>query len=159
MSESFCSREEDVVVAVRSGEWREELRRHVASCSMCAEVQQVSRWMTGVAERMSREGIVPDPTVVWLKAQLEERQRREAAAIRKAALRKVPARFVGWLAVSMAAAWIWPYLISATAATEGWVSLVLPDVSSRVVVVAFALGFMLVLCRFRGVFSHSRFSQ
>jgi hypothetical protein len=159
MSESFCSREEDVVLAVRSGEWQEELRSHVASCSACAEVQQVSRWMTGMAEQMSRDGILPHPTLVWLKSQLEERQRREATAIRKAALRKMPARFAGWLAVSMAAVWIWPYLISATAATEGWASLILPDASSRVVVVAFALGFMLVLWRFRGVLSHSRFSQ
>jgi hypothetical protein len=150
MSETFCSREQEVIQAVRSGQWRDELQSHIASCTTCGEAEHVARWMTGMAEQMSHAGIPPHPTVVWLKGQLEERRRRETALIRKAAWREVVVCAGILLAASLAALWLWPYVFSMTTEAVPWAALILPDAYSRVVAIAFPLGFILLLRRFRG---------
>jgi hypothetical protein len=48
----------------------DELRAHAASCPDCAAAASVSPWMLRFAAMPDREHILPDPQVVWLKAQL-----------------------------------------------------------------------------------------
>jgi len=69
MSES-CRRERDVRRAAASGTWTDELRAHVASCADCDAAASVSPWLARFAAIPDREHILPDPSVVWLKAQL-----------------------------------------------------------------------------------------
>jgi len=66
MSGDVCRREPDV----RKGNWSEDLRAHAQSCPDCAAAAAISPWMTSFAALPDREHILPDPSVVWLKAQL-----------------------------------------------------------------------------------------
>ena len=66
MSDDVCRREADVL----KGNWSDELRAHAASCPDCAAAAAVSPWMARFAELPDREHLLPDPSVVWLKAQL-----------------------------------------------------------------------------------------
>jgi hypothetical protein len=65
-----CRREPDVRHAAVSDVWTDELRRHAASCADCAAAASVAPWMGQFAKMPDREHILPDPSVVWLKAQL-----------------------------------------------------------------------------------------
>jgi hypothetical protein len=61
-----CRHERDV----RKGKMSDELRAHAASCPDCAAAALVAPWMLRFAAMPDREHILPDPQVVWLKAQL-----------------------------------------------------------------------------------------
>lgn len=76
MKTSNCAREQLVASAVRSGQWDPCLRDHVASCSICQEVVQVSGWMQDLAAGLQPSS-VPDARALWLKAQIL--QKRAAA--------------------------------------------------------------------------------
>jgi hypothetical protein len=65
-----CRREPDARQAALSDQWSEELRRHVASCAGCSAAASVAPWMERFAAMPDREHMLPDPSVVWLKAQL-----------------------------------------------------------------------------------------
>ena len=75
-----CAYESNVLEAAESGRWSESLRAHVASCQTCEAAASVAQWMTGFARQDDREHILPDPAVVWLKAQLL----RQHAAVEQA---------------------------------------------------------------------------
>jgi hypothetical protein len=66
MNDDVCRREPDV----RKGNWSDELRAHAQSCPDCAAAAAVAPWMAGFAAMPDREHMLPDPSVVWLKAQL-----------------------------------------------------------------------------------------
>jgi hypothetical protein len=66
MTDDVCRREADV----RKGEWSDELRAHVDTCPDCSAAAAVSPWMMRFAAMPDREHLLPDPQVVWLKAQL-----------------------------------------------------------------------------------------
>jgi hypothetical protein len=66
MSNDICRRESEV----RKGEWSDELRAHAETCADCAAAMAVSPWMASFAAMPDREHILPDPSVVWIKAQL-----------------------------------------------------------------------------------------
>jgi hypothetical protein len=65
-----CAYESNVIEAAESGRWSESLRGHVASCESCEAAVSVATWMADFSRQDDREHILPDPTVVWLKAQL-----------------------------------------------------------------------------------------
>jgi len=66
MTDDVCRREADV----RKGSWSDELRAHAEACPDCAAAAAVSPWMASFAAMPDREHPLPDPSVVWLKAQL-----------------------------------------------------------------------------------------
>jgi hypothetical protein len=78
MSHTKCSEDSAVVRAVRSGKWNESLEAHVRECGTCRRVRQAAQWMQALASGSqldAREQInLPDPQVLWLRAQLSERQ-------------------------------------------------------------------------------------
>lgn len=69
MSEG-CRFEADVLRAAQDDRWRDALRRHLAECDDCIAAASVAPWMTRFARISDREHILPDPQIVWLKAQL-----------------------------------------------------------------------------------------
>jgi hypothetical protein len=84
-----CPREQDVLDALVAERWPdrtdESLRRHVAECSLCADVIEVARpiledreYATTMSEEEAR---IPSSAVMWWRAQLRARQEaaREAA--------------------------------------------------------------------------------
>jgi hypothetical protein len=98
MSES-CRFEPQVTEAAASDRWTNPLREHVASCSDCTAAAAVAPWMSRFAKVRDREHMLPDPAVLWLKAQL---LRSSAAAERIAR----PMNQVQWVAyITVAAGW------------------------------------------------------
>jgi len=65
-----CRYEPDVLHAVKEDRWNESLRTHVTGCADCAAAAAAAPWMTRFARMSDREHILPDPSIVWLKAQL-----------------------------------------------------------------------------------------
>ncbi len=63
-----CRWEADVLRAANDDRWTENLRRHLAECDDCGAA--VAPWMTRFAKISDREHPLPDPQIVWLKAQV-----------------------------------------------------------------------------------------
>ena len=80
-----CCREDDVLDALSSGRWPErtdvELRAHVASCAVCADVIAVASAVLEVRDAEPAEIQIPSSAVMWWRAQMRARQEaaREAA--------------------------------------------------------------------------------
>jgi|HubBroStandDraft_6_1064221.scaffolds.fasta_scaffold284036_2 hypothetical protein len=78
MSHMSCSEESAVARAIRRGEWNESLEAHVRSCGTCRSVRQAAEWMQALAPESQlgarEQANLPDPQVLWLRAQLSERQ-------------------------------------------------------------------------------------
>ena len=66
MTDDVCRHEADV----RKGEWSDALRAHADTCPDCAAAAAVAPWMAKFAAMPDREHLLPDPSVVWVKAQL-----------------------------------------------------------------------------------------
>lgn len=63
---SACRFEPDVI----AGRWTDSLRAHVTQCADCEAAMLVAPQMKELASVDMREHPLPDPQVVWLKAQL-----------------------------------------------------------------------------------------
>ena len=78
MTEKSCSQESAVARAVRTDEWDEGLRAHLRHCATCRGVQDAARWMQALTaqpqEVAESRTDLPDPQILWLRAQLGERQ-------------------------------------------------------------------------------------
>jgi len=78
-----CCHEGDLVAAVTSGRWPsavdQEIREHVASCPVCADVLQVAEAMTAIEQETLADTRLPAAGQVWWRAQV--RARHEAAAV------------------------------------------------------------------------------
>ena len=76
-----CERETELVEALTSGRWPdacgEDLRRHAATCPVCADVVLVARALEQESAEARIEMALPTAGLVWWKAQM--RARREAA--------------------------------------------------------------------------------
>jgi hypothetical protein len=76
-----CERETELVEALTSGRWPdacgEDLRRHAATCVVCADVVVVARALEQESAQARVEMALPAAGLVWWKAQM--RARREAA--------------------------------------------------------------------------------
>lgn len=110
MNDAPCRFEAEVIEASRSGLWSDEIRSHVAGCTACEETRTVAAFMNRTAEALGRREAAPDPTLIWLRAELARRDRREQRDRRT---------------------WIWSGAVSGVAATvTAWVSIewVLPIV-------------------------------
>jgi hypothetical protein len=103
MTDRICPFEAWTAEAVKTGRWSDELRSHLAGCAVCEETRTVAALLNRAAEALGRTEPAPDPTLIWLKAELARRNgpdRRD---------RKI---------------WLWSGALSGVAATvTAWVSL------------------------------------
>jgi hypothetical protein len=80
-----CCREEDVLDALTSGRWPDraddEIRAHVAGCSICTDVVEVASAVLEVRNGDPGDMRIPSSAVMWWRAQMRARQEaaREAA--------------------------------------------------------------------------------
>jgi hypothetical protein len=65
-----CRYERDVLRAAEEDRWTDSLRRHLTDCDECIATASVAPWMESFSRISDREHILPDPSVVWLKAKL-----------------------------------------------------------------------------------------
>ena len=81
-----CPREEDVLAAVCTGQWPEraaaDLRAHVATCAICADVAVVASAMEDESASAPSDARLPDSGRVWWRAQLRARDEAVRAAVR-----------------------------------------------------------------------------
>lgn len=82
MMPESCPHEPSAAHAGRGGRWNDELAAHLAEGDSCRESGRVARWMAELAETVNaRATSLPDPGLIWLKAQLLERSRRSDRAL------------------------------------------------------------------------------
>jgi len=115
MTPPECPREADVIDAIAAHRWPDradhDLRAHVASCEVCADVAEVASAMTVGYDAALSEVMLPPAHLVWLRAQ----GRARAAAAREAArpiavmqaLGLASAAGVMSLAIGFVAYWVW----------------------------------------------------
>jgi hypothetical protein len=65
-----CRFEPEVLRAAQDDQWSDSLRGHLLECDDCVTAASVAPWMTRFAKISDREHRLPDPQIVWLKAQL-----------------------------------------------------------------------------------------
>ncbi|MDR3725582.1 MAG: hypothetical protein P4K86_00930 [Terracidiphilus sp.] len=73
MNQRHCEREPEIVEALHTGAWREDLRRHADSCRACAETRFLAQSLLQTAARMALH-TPPDASQVWRKAREEARE-------------------------------------------------------------------------------------
>ena len=102
-----CPHEPNVLRAVKEDRWTDSLRGHLADCEDCAAAVSVAPWIDRFSRISDREHILPDPSIVWLKAQLLRGTADVARVARPMTIAQWTAYFVvafGWAAVLM---WKW----------------------------------------------------
>jgi hypothetical protein len=96
MTDIACELENETGRAARDGVWTDSLRAHVEVCAACRETRAAATLMLRVATAFGRREPAPDPTLIWLKAELAKR----AAGERRAARSRLFGIAVGSLAVT-----------------------------------------------------------
>src|SRR5436853_7103873 len=81
MPTPYCERCSDVRAALTFGDWTAVLLEHALTCEVCSE-QCLPGILASVAGARSYQLPVPDPNVVWWKAELIVAERRARAARR-----------------------------------------------------------------------------
>ena len=66
----MCTQEPLIRRAAVEDRWTEALRQHVAQCPDCAAAAAAAPFMTSFARVGVRRRALPDPAVIWLKAEL-----------------------------------------------------------------------------------------
>jgi len=101
MSES-CRFEPEVIRAAEEDRWTDALREHVTECDDCVAAMTVAPWLDRFARISDREHMLPDPSVVWLKARLLQGAAEAARASRPLDLVQIFAYVIvagGWAAL------------------------------------------------------------
>ncbi|MDD5544937.1 MAG: hypothetical protein PHX83_17355 [Acidobacteriia bacterium] len=109
MKMNLCPQEERVLQACSTGEWPEPLRTHAATCPECAEMVRTYQWMQEQAYQDIPHNL-PDPGMIWWKAQLMQREILEQKAIRPVQTFQRASVVVTLLAVFLIGLWRWPHL-------------------------------------------------
>jgi hypothetical protein len=114
-----CRFEPEVLRAATEDRWTESLRRHLIECDDCVAATAAAPWMSQFARSSDREHVLPDPSIVWLKAQLLRGTADVARVSRPITIAQLLAYFAvagGWAGVLT---WKW-------AAVEAWLRSLTP---------------------------------
>ena len=88
MIDELCPMEASVLIARRTGQFTEALKSHIDDCLSCQELLKVAGFMNRIADNLRRDPALPDPALVWLKAQWIEREERQRRYLARTALRR-----------------------------------------------------------------------
>jgi hypothetical protein len=127
-----CSREQDVLDALAARRWPErcdaDLRTHVASCAICADLVDVASALLDDHEVAWRDAHLPPSGVVWWRAQLRAREEAARAAARPLAfIQGVAASVAVWLVLALVRAVPPGYLST----WRAWLMGLVPDITVR----------------------------
>ncbi len=118
MKQALCPNEADVLRAAREDEWSESLRAHMAECARCRDLVQVGTFMSKLSAAEDRQTPLPDPELVWLKAQVLARQAQKERALKPLLVAEALGQAVAALGVGALLTWKWP-LVTALAMDFG----------------------------------------
>jgi hypothetical protein len=65
-----CRFEPQLLRAAQNDQWTTVLREHLGDCDECVAAMSVAPWMNQFARISDREHMLPDPSIIWLKAKL-----------------------------------------------------------------------------------------
>ena len=83
MNRDFCTREDGTSAAVRRGGLDQETASHAQRCTVCSEIVAVSLFMNDDCALTEHErSALPDPVLVWQKAQLRAKKEAMRLALR-----------------------------------------------------------------------------
>ena len=105
-----CRHEPEILRAAEEDRWTDSLRAHLAECDECVATASVAPWMDRFAHISDREHILPDPSVVWLKAKLLQTTEDAGRISRPLDLAQMLAYIVvagGWAGLLT---WRWPQI-------------------------------------------------
>jgi hypothetical protein len=146
MKEVPCKYLASVREAVRSGGWDAETRRHYASCPDCRQEVQVRDWLLLFAQEAPDEMPPASPHLIWLKAQLAEKQEAQKRALRPLVYLQIAAQMFIGVAFIIALAWNWPAIQRwLQNLTSGSLALQLTDFNSGMTMVVALFFFMILL--------------
>lgn len=139
MSGDLCGREPDVVTAVETTRWSDELQAHVERCAACRQVEAVTVQLLALADAEAAEPL-PDASDLWWRAKVDARReaRRQSMLPIDTVERAEP--FVAVLAVAMVLLMRGDIVIGAL---TSWLSGGVADASVRVAVPALVLPVMM----------------
>jgi hypothetical protein len=131
-----CRYEPDVIRGATDDRWNDSLRAHALSCDECAAAVAAQSWMHRFAAIDDRTHILPNPSIVWLKAQLlqqtktVERATRPMTVVQTAAYVVVAVGWAALLTAKWSAIQLWmkslspaQFVVSASGANADSVSL------------------------------------
>ena len=134
MSVTSCPYEARVGDAARSGQWNNTLRTHVTGCVECGDLARVVEWMGNAATRVMRTQSLPDPTYLWLKAQLEKSADQARAVPRSRVVALALSSLVAGLLAAAAVLAVLP-TVSATVGAAGiWLFAALAETPPALIV-------------------------
>jgi hypothetical protein len=108
MKRTWCERESDVVEALRSGSFSDELREHVGGCAMCAEAEPVAKMLLQAASVLHRQNEPPPAGLVWRRAQAQKRE----LALKRAARPLIFMRALSGVYTVLFAVWLLHYFLN-----------------------------------------------
>ncbi|PYU19716.1 MAG: hypothetical protein DMG32_23860 [Acidobacteria bacterium] len=121
MKHTSCSQES---AAVRSGEWNGRLQAHLRDCAICRGVQEAARWMQALAEApqpsAQPQDDLPDPRILWLRAQLSQRQAAAERAQKVLQWVQVGCATAACVGLGIWLAWSWNGIGGEVADALGW---------------------------------------
>ena len=128
-----CPHEQDVLDALAAQRWParcdDELRAHVAACTLCTDLIEVSSALLDEQESAWRDARVPPSSVVWWRAQIRAREEAARSAARPVAfMQGVAASLALWIAVVGLRALPRPAMPN----WRGWLEDLVPSISPSV---------------------------
>lgn len=113
-----CIREDDVLDALTTERWpdrvSEDLRQHVSSCQVCADLVAVVRPILADSDVPGPEPRIPSSAVMWWRAQMRARQEAAREAARPITVAQAIAAVCVVVLVAavatMMAPWIWSFV-------------------------------------------------
>ena len=118
MIEELCPMEASVLLARRTGQWTETHERHLADCGNCRELLKVAAFMNGIADSLRRRPSLPDPVLIWMKAQCIEREESHRRYLARTGVRRALAQAGMLLVLVFVVVGIWSGVASMEASTS-----------------------------------------
>jgi hypothetical protein len=110
MTLTTCVEEATVQRAVAARRVDAALQAHIDQCVRCREVAAVTHALVDLAQHDEATLTVPDPHLVWWRAQLVERWRNELAASRSVERVEWTQAALGLVGALVLLVWQWPAL-------------------------------------------------
>ena len=116
MTFQACSHEPDILVAASGGrELSAAFEAHLASCPSCREQVDAVTFLRGLADTPDAPHQLPDPAVIWWKAQLLRRWQAERTAAAPIERMRWVELAAGFASLAVFLAWQWEGLVGLVA--------------------------------------------
>ncbi|MFO7692307.1 MAG: hypothetical protein R6V57_04390 [Vicinamibacterales bacterium] len=116
MTNQACSHEPDILVSAAAGqELSAALEAHLASCPSCREQVDAVAFVRGLAATPDAPHQLPDPAVIWWKAQLLRRWQAERTAAAPIERMRWVELAAGLASLTVFLVWQWQGLVNLAA--------------------------------------------